>query len=398
MSALAKIKSQVESTTKPTSKPAPVFNGVKLNRNFLNYPLAQDPRKRAKWGRDNYGDWTAPLPSDKRIQITLHKDILSELVRCPSALDMNVLFQILAEAQHTHSSKVTFPSFADLARRVGLTARDTNRKRIENSLLYLLELRLDYSCWRDPVKKEQVDRAFQPPLKEFKQTKHSNKIEVRLNQEWLRLTSKGYYRPVPLPLSGEAITQNLCLLRLASISNDSRSEEFTYKQGKRGLTRKLGLNHATRNHVFAHSSVRAEAWFAAHQGQLDTWDGPGLGGKVVFFFKTPKVPRKNGPSSKPKPDPQANISGSLSGVKPDPQANPLKKERVYRTVRYEAADGAAEAGCAPGGLDEPEEIVALRPRKELERLPHEPFQWVSGPLCDPDAEIVGSDDEDLGYA
>ena len=295
MSALAKANYQAESTTSIKSKHSPVFNRVKINRNFLNYPLAQDPRKRAKWGRNAAGDWTAPLPSDPRIQLTLYKGLCPDLVRCPSALDINVLFQILAEAQHNHSSRVTFPSFADLARRVGLSQDSDNRKRLKDSLTYLAEMTLTYSNWHVPHKKKPVTRTFQSPIIDDGPLPKGNKIEIKVCPEWLKVCSKNYYWQVPLPFSGEATAQRIELLRVTLTPNIPRGDEFTYEQGKKGVFKKLGLTHHNRWRVLENALKRAQTWFEEHGGQLNTCTT--YKGKVLFFIKAPKVPRKSRGSS-----------------------------------------------------------------------------------------------------
>jgi hypothetical protein len=338
-SALRKEYSPVTSTTSPKAAPRPLFNGVNLNKNFLNYPLAQDPRTRAKWGRDESGRWTAPLPSDPHIQIK------SKTQRCPSALDMNVLFQVLAEAQHSHSNKIIFPSFANLARRVGLSPRDTNRVRLHNSLDYLQELSLVYSRWwanghKGVEGKGHIQRTLPPPLVKVTLPKGSNRIEIVVEREWIQLNT-GFYEPTPLPLSGEATTQRLELLQLNSMNSKHFSDdgtEFNYKHGRRGLTRKLGLNHHARNQVLDNSLRRMSDWFKAHQGSMEAWP---LNDKIVFIKRKPKVPRKSGPSSGPKPDPQAGVQKPETG--PSSGGDLYTKEsKILTTSKNEPAYAAEE--------------------------------------------------------
>jgi hypothetical protein len=43
---------------------------LRLNRNFMNYPLARDPRVAATWRLGNHGgDWYAVLPGENRIPL-----------------------------------------------------------------------------------------------------------------------------------------------------------------------------------------------------------------------------------------------------------------------------------------------------------------------------------------
>lgn len=98
---------------------------VKLNRNFLNFPLARDTRAQAKWAQSKTGGWMADLPGEgrgtHRIQLIMRAKPNKEFARCPSALDMNVLFQLLAEAQRPDAiTRIEFASLSDLLRRLGL--------------------------------------------------------------------------------------------------------------------------------------------------------------------------------------------------------------------------------------------------------------------------------------
>jgi hypothetical protein len=70
---------------------------VKLNRNFLNFPLARDTRAKADWVQESKtGRWMADLPGEgrdsHRIRLILRVKAGEEWRHCPSALDMNVLF------------------------------------------------------------------------------------------------------------------------------------------------------------------------------------------------------------------------------------------------------------------------------------------------------------------
>ena len=115
---------------------------VKLNRNFLNFPLARDTRAKANWFQGSRtGRWSADLPGEgresHRIRLILRAKADEEMRRCPSALDMNVLFQLLAEAQRPDATtRIEFASLSDLLRRLGLEERDRERDRVVSSIVY----------------------------------------------------------------------------------------------------------------------------------------------------------------------------------------------------------------------------------------------------------------------
>jgi len=85
-------------------KPEPAERSVKLNRNFMNYPLARDLRTKTLWyPRGKTGRWFAELPGDNRITLIMPSDVSKkrhkQRAHAPTALDMNLLYQILAELQ-----------------------------------------------------------------------------------------------------------------------------------------------------------------------------------------------------------------------------------------------------------------------------------------------------------
>jgi hypothetical protein len=76
---------------------------VKINRNLMNFPLARDARAKVEWFQGKTGRWLADLPGEgrqsHRIRLIMPSGTRARMRRCPSALDMNILFQLLAEAQ-----------------------------------------------------------------------------------------------------------------------------------------------------------------------------------------------------------------------------------------------------------------------------------------------------------
>ena len=144
---------------------------VKLNRNFLNFPLARDTRAKANWFQGSKtGRWLADLPGEgrksHRIRLILPAKAEEEMRRCPSALDMNVLFQLLAEAQRTNATtRVEFASLSDLLRRLGLEERDRERKRVVSSIAYWSVLSIEWQRWYVP-RRRHVVHTMPPPVED----------------------------------------------------------------------------------------------------------------------------------------------------------------------------------------------------------------------------------------
>src|SRR5262249_11201702 len=66
---------------------------VKINRNFLNFPLARDTRTKAQWFQaSKTGRWMADLPGEgretHRIRLILPANVHQDDRRCPNALDL----------------------------------------------------------------------------------------------------------------------------------------------------------------------------------------------------------------------------------------------------------------------------------------------------------------------
>src|ERR1700693_1303316 len=75
-----------------------------INRNFLNYPIARDPRVRLIWEKSpKTGRWLADLPGNSRIQLRLPENIDKCTKHCPTGFDMNILFALLRAAQTRRS-------------------------------------------------------------------------------------------------------------------------------------------------------------------------------------------------------------------------------------------------------------------------------------------------------
>jgi hypothetical protein len=191
---------------------------VKINRNLMHFPLARDTRAKADWFQGiKTGRWMADLPGEgresHRIRLILPTNASARMRRCPSALDMNVLFQLLAEAQGPVKTKqIEFASFAVLLRRLGLAKRCRERARVEASLLYWTRASIRWSHWYR-VGGQHIHLSLPPPITDAE--RDGNRITIRLHRDWYELArAKGYYLWLPLPLPPQAAVQNLVLLIL----------------------------------------------------------------------------------------------------------------------------------------------------------------------------------------
>ena len=81
---------QAELQPQLQSKPSR-YIPLRLNRNFMNYPLARDARTIAVWRKDDEGDWYTLCPGEDRIGFWLPKDTVAGARRLPTGFDMNVL-------------------------------------------------------------------------------------------------------------------------------------------------------------------------------------------------------------------------------------------------------------------------------------------------------------------
>lgn len=272
------------------------FSGVRLNGNFLNFPLAHNAKVKANWSLEG-GSWFTYLPHNDRIEISLPQDSPIELRRCPTGLDMNVLFLLIGAVQKSKSSSISFPSFADLARRTGLNPETKSRDRLKDCLRYWAELSLNYTCWHEENKHGHVDKAFPPPIISVV-ISDGTQIDIQVAKDWVKLAQqKGYWKLAALPFSNEAVTQNRCLLTLTGLYTQKTEDgaNISCPRNRRNFLRKIGLHHNRYNTVFKNVEARSAAWFAAHKGMLSTVrdddDPNGLVAKglIVFEVKLPKA-------------------------------------------------------------------------------------------------------------
>jgi hypothetical protein len=287
----------------------------------------------------------ADLPTDNRIRLILPREVPKELRRCPTARDMQVLFQLLAEIQTTATQdsnprEIVFASVAKLLRRIGLASRDKNRLGVHSSLAYWSKLSIRYQQWwehgQSGVRGKQgqrIRRVLPPPVTNVRRI--GNRIAVTLDRQWIQLaTSAGYFQPIPLPLPSKPAAQNLSLLILTSTFRPEIYGDLqcSYKRRQRWLTRKLGLDHTQRNRTFAEATEEVQNWFEDNGGDLllvkGMKDGVLPRGDVNFAVTLPKIPRKKRPPLKPKTAPDLSLGAS----KKAPNLNPTKT-KLIKTVR-----------------------------------------------------------------
>jgi hypothetical protein len=288
---------------------------VKINRNFLNFPLARDTRTKVEWFQESKtGRWLADLPGEgretHRIRLILPAKAPENMRRCPSALDMNVLFQLLAEAQRKDAtSRIELASLSDLLRRLGLEERSRERARVVSSIEYWSQLSIQWEHWYEH--RGHIRRELPPPI-EYADRK-GNRVIITLHPDWYRLArAKGYYLWLPLPLPPQAVVQNLVLLILTQaleggslyaepdlLKHDlyfDKIAPLTRGMERWWIARKLGMLHKQRNRVLDRAINQAAEWFSAHGGKLkvvtpsaDDEDTPSR--HIAFRYARPQVPR-----------------------------------------------------------------------------------------------------------
>ena len=282
---------------------------VKINRNLMHFPLARDARAKVGWFQGiKTGRWMADLPGEgresHRIRLILPANASARMRRCPSALDMNVLFQLLAEAQRPDNPKqIEFASFAVFLRRLGLAKRSRERTRVEASLLYWTRASIRWSHWYR-VGGQHIHLSLPPPIEDAE--RDGNRITIRLHRDWYELArAKGYYVWLPLPLPPQAAVQNLVLLILTqdSAGGDTRAKSnellatnsdlcfdgwapLTKSLDRWWVARKMGLLHKQRNKVLNRAVDQAAGWFAVHDGKLKLVTASV--GQIAFRYARPR--------------------------------------------------------------------------------------------------------------
>jgi hypothetical protein len=349
---------------------------AKLNKNFLNFPLARDPRTETNFRRDPDTElmWIN-LPGERNIGIAIPIGQSPEFYRAPNALDINVLAQIMSEAQNVKGRGplvrwIEFASKRELVRRLGLTVQHNNWMRVEESLGYLLMVRIEFDRWyqhRRPRKPaHRVKLTLPPPITNFRWD--GNRMGFDLNPEWAEMARAGYYAAMPLPLPSNAAAQNLVLLVMTSRTASSwpspsgKDTNAGYPRDLRKVTRRIGLNHRRRNEVFKAATEEAVAWFEEHGGSLEVHELPG--DKIQIYWTMPTIPRPRYARYAKSRKPVTHVGGP--NAKEVSHVGAYKRKKA-KAVRPEGEDAAGAAGSrfarsgkqTRGFYPEPDEFLRI---------------------------------------
>ncbi len=287
---------------KPKAKP--VWRLLRLNRNFMNYPLARSMRTRPNWQKDKDG-WWCTLPGDDHIELRLPETSRPTLQRCPSGFDMNVLFRLLMAVQENQSKhldeQVQFRSVAALLRDLHLTADTDNCIRLFEALELWSQLSIRFGQWYEGG--QHSVREFPPPIEQV--DLHGQRLTLTFNRRWIELVrAKGYYAKLPIPLPNEAASQNLILMLLVWDPKQIDDKMcWTHSWNRKSLCQKIGLRCKTPR--LKRIAYLANDCFAAHGGQLSLLDGQDSNvsnmvkpGEVKFILNMPKILRSKTRRSK----------------------------------------------------------------------------------------------------
>jgi hypothetical protein len=341
----------VRTRSTPNSKPSRL--PLRLNRNFMNYPLARSAKTKPNWRKDKDG-WWCRLPGDDRIELSL-PEAHRTLRRCPTAFDMNVLFRLLAaiqEAQPQRTERVRFASVAAALRDLHLSAHSENGLRLISALELWGQMSIRLENWYED--RDHIARHLPPPIERADLS--GNSIVLTLNREWVRLAlSKRYYESLPLPLPSEATAQNMVLMLLTSMPNRIEGKfRGTYSRARSWFCRKIGLRNETTK--LARITDIASNWFAACDGCLIHFDGDNdpsntvRPGEVQFAFEMLQIPRRKTRRSKGNGGQQPDGRRGVKTGKPDGRRGRNKKLKLNKNKRNDTA-GAVDGRYRSGELE-----------------------------------------------
>jgi hypothetical protein len=306
---------------KPKAKPRPRAKRrwkplpLRLNKNFMNYPLARDVRTAMEW-EEKSDQLVATLPREDLIQLSLPANAPDYLRHAPSGFDMRLVFLWIALIQHYHKvrwikgRKQTYieASQSELLRLLDLVVRDQNRKALQASEGYWSMVTIQYNAhgkrgWYAEYGVERQVKKLPPPI-----VAREGKILI-IHPDWAKLAldvwikylptpaefigrkerpwrqaklPTGYFTPMPALVPVNAAAQNAVLMTMASI------DLTTHKSGRSDFARKIGLSRKNRNRRRESALEEAAAWYQDHDGEL-TWKNKGA--MIEFTKKEPKVPK-----------------------------------------------------------------------------------------------------------
>ena len=307
------------------ARPLPDRQALRLNWNLALYPLARDLRRKPKWRRSKptgkywLADLPGKLPAAKQMQIEmrLHADVPEETRRAPTAVDMAVLFAVMAEVQaaggvvigHRGERRrervirsVEWPSMTSLIKSVGLdpVVGSRARSQVRSALDYWQSVELIYrNVWRAKGSVAQI-RKLPPPIEAV--TRRGRRLVIKVAPAWRDVAAAdGYYAEIPLPLPSAPAAQNLVLWTLAQDLVAGRrpqsEKKGIRKLDTRWLTRKVGLDSSRRNATLETAVEAARAWFVANDGDFQIVTDVFLGcavppGQFWVFAMPVRIPRR----------------------------------------------------------------------------------------------------------
>lgn len=248
---------------------------LRLDRNLALYPLARDLRRKPKWRRSVPAGrfWLADLPGDNRIGMRLPADAGASMKRAPTAIDVAVLFAVMAEVQAAGGvviagkrpariETVVWDSMTSFTKGLGLDRAMGGRvaSLVRSALEYWQIVELIYrNVWRADGQVEEF-RYLPPPFTAV--SRPGRTLAIELAPEWRAVAAAyGYWTPVALPLPAAPAAQNLVLVM---VSQEKPLKEFD----ARFVTRKTGLDSSRRNSTLETAIATAQAWFAENRGEL----------------------------------------------------------------------------------------------------------------------------------
>lgn len=355
-------------------KPDSTLRFALVSRNFANYPLARDSHVRPHWWKSQKtGRWLADLPGNSRIRLILPREVEEHIRRCPTGLDMALLFVLLRAAQLQDSPDIAFTSRAALLAEMELNDRDARHyENLKAALALWSKLVIRFDCWFDANSTEHLEsekrttflagkgtisRSLPPPIRVIDR---KTGLRIRVDPTWREIFSKRYFIRIPLPLPIRAPCQNLILWLMTAVAKEEDGFRFTQSKTLRQLCRIIGVNHGSRNVVLRQAVEAAARWFREHGGSIDPVeedDG------ITFIISNPKIPRPKAeqpPFKRVRLPPTRAKSTSSSKQEPD---NPVKR---------------------PAGAPKPKRIVAVGEEGQRDHL----WELPDGRYVD-DEELAG---------
>jgi len=258
-----------------------------FNKNFCNYPMGRDVRHRCNVKRfTNSNRPYLDLPTGE-VRFVFSLDSDPSLHRYPTGGEIDLLAQLMAMAKIRGTRQLDFPSKQALLAELGLTGRDSNRKRLIAGLDYWASVQIHHREWHVKAHRPKIEMRIKPPLHWRAMGKG---IRTTISEEWMRINYEGgYFIDVHLPLPHHAAGQNLALMMRAFKPNNYL-DEFP-RRSIATVAPKLGLN--SRNHIGRQLDIavkHADVWYKRGNGYAFLYYRDG---EIVAGTEDPKAePRR----------------------------------------------------------------------------------------------------------